>query len=292
MMSKTEVQEHSQLAFEVWKDLWANNAKEVKDLIKTNHEQVLGCYKNKTACLFSYGPSFKKNVEEFKNSELFNNPEVVIGCVDKAFRPIVELGIQPDFVIVADGSVKADWVYGVSDEAIKKTILISNVYANPEWPKLWAKISDPTKILWYLNRDNIDTADRNIENTHKNVYGSAEYFAPFCEYFEVIEAASNVGNSLVVFTRKIFGCYTIKLYGYDYCWKPNTTYYGACDDSKRTFLPSQREIDINNDIVCTTPNMEFSSKWLNQYIQYSWIKFRTKIINMTGMGLVQKGSFT
>ena len=280
-MSMDVVQHHSRIAFEAWKELWKKNCLANKDKICTSHKDFLGIYKDKKAVLFSYGPSFEKNIEEFKALN-WKREDYVIGCVDKAFRPLIERGIIPDFCLIADGSIDAKlWLDGAPKEVFKKTILIANVYCNPGWPSAWARNDSKERILWYLNKDNIAC-------TPNNKWGTAEYFAPIANYYEVIEAGSNVGNSLVIFSRKIFGCRTSYLFAYDYCWG-HGEYYGVETPAKRYLVPSYNVVDNNNDLVFTTTNMEFSAGWLDQYIVHAKQSYGVDIFNLTGRGILKQG---
>lgn len=266
-----EVNHHSNLALEAWRDLWTGNCLKNKDKIVTKHADVQDICKDKIAILISYGPSFEDNVKSIKNSDVAKNRDrYLIGCVDKAFRPLTERGIQPDFCIVADGSVPSDkWLDGVKDEYVKNSKLISNVYGSPGWAQKWSDIAGNKNIFWYLNRDNIETE---------------KLFGPMVDYYETIEAASNVGNSLVVFFTRIFGAKKILLFGYDYSFTDK--YYGTCDNSKRWIYGTKVKIDLRGDLVKCTSNMEFSAKWLENYIIYALEKYGCKIINYTNNGLI------
>jgi len=271
-MTLEEVNRHSNMALEAWRDLWTENCLKNKDKVVNSHKDFLNIYRDKTIVLFSYGPSFEDNVREVLASDVMTNRDnYKIGCVDKAFRPLSERGIQVDFVLVADGSVSAEkWLDGVEDKYIKNSMLISNIYGSPDWVQKWSDIAGNKSIIFYLNKDNI--------KTH-------EIFGPLADYYEVIEAASNVGNSLVVFSAKIFGSKKILLFGYDYSFKDK--YYGTCDNSKRWIYGNLVRTDLRGDLVKSTLNMEFSAKWLENYIIYALERYSSIIINYTNNGLVR-----
>lgn len=278
-LTNEEIQKHSLIAFKVWKQLWIDNCRANKPKIATSQRQILGKFKDKPAILFAYGPSFEENIDYLK-SQNFARDRYVVGCVDKAYRPLCERGIVPDFVLLADGTVDPKkWLYGVDPAFIKQTILLSNVYGQPGWSDFWIKHSSKENIFWYLNKDNIAC-------TPNNRWGTAEFFAPIANYFEVIEAGSNVGNSLVIVTRKIFGCRTIYLMAYDYSWD-HGEYYGTEQPNKRYQMPTNRVVDMNNDIVFSNLNMEFSAQWLDAYIIQAKQLHGTDIINLTGRGILR-----
>lgn len=279
-LTNEEIQKHSLIAFKTWKQLWINNCKANKDKIVTSQRQILGRFKDKPAVLFAYGPSFEENIEYLK-SQNFPRDSYIIGCVDKAYRPLCERGIVADFVLLADASVDPkQWLHGVDPANIKKTMLFSNVYGQPGWSDFWIKHSSKENIFWYLNKDNIPC-------TPNNKWGTAEFFGPLVNFYEVIEAGSNVGNSLVIFARKIFGCRTIYLMAYDYSWSQGE-YYGAELHNKRYQMPTNRVVDMNNKIVFSNLNMEFSSSWLDSYIIQARHLYNTHIINLTGRGILKE----
>jgi len=270
-MDINEVNKHSLTAFNKWKPLWIANCEKNKPFIKTQLTDFLNIYKDETVVLFSYGSSFLKNIEEFKNSNLFG--KVKIGCVDKAFRALVNNGIAPDFVICTDGSIERKWIDGIEDKYIKNCILVSNVYAAPHYIQRWADCDNLNKIAWYLNKDNI--------NTH-------HYFGKIVDYYQVIPAASNVGNSLVVVASQIFGAKNVILYAFDYCWDFDGNYYGAEDHPKKEFLQNLRLIDkYTGKLVCVSSNMDFSSRWLERFIVYSYQNFGVIVVNKTGHGICE-----
>jgi hypothetical protein len=270
-LHETQVIEQSKLAYKVWKQLWENNCEQNFRHIKTSHADILNKYKNKTAILFAFGPSLKENIAEFKRlSDSGKIDNYVIGCVDKAFITLCDNGVQPDFCVIADGSISDKWIINANPENIKKCNLISNVYASPGWIKFWAKHSCDENIFWFLNKDNI--------NTH-------HHFGPKANYFEVIEAASNVGNTMAVFAIKIFGSRKVVLYAYDYSWK-NGNYYGNGNHVRSNVLGTNREIDINGDLVFVSDNMKFSADWLTRYVEYAYQNYGATIINRTGNGIL------
>jgi hypothetical protein len=270
-LHEQQVIEQSKLAYNVWKKLWENNCEQNYAHIKTSHSQILNKYKDKIIVLFAFGPSLADNINEFKeytsNGTLTN---YVVGCVDKAFTTLCDNGVQPDFCVIADGSISIRWIENADPENIKKCSLISNVYASPDWVKLWVKHSSSDNIYWFLNKDNI--------NTH-------HHFSVKANYFEVIEAASNVGNTTCVFAVKIFGGRKVILYGYDYSWK-GLKYYGNGNHTRANVLGTNRELDIHGDLVFVSDNMKFSADWLTRYVDYAYQNYGAEIINRTGNGIL------
>lgn len=272
-MKYKEVEEQSKLAFNVWKNLWIKNITENDKRIETKLSEISNKYTDKKIVIFAYGPSFLENVKSFKESELYGNS--IIMCVDKAFRPLTQNGIQPDFCLIADGQVDSKkWLDGVEDKYIKNSKLISNVYGNPGWSRKWSEIAGNKAIYWYLNKDNI--------KTH-------EFFADYTKYREVIPAASNVSNSCCVLASQIMGSKEIYLYAFDYSWISNKNYYGVDDNYKRAHIGHMRFVDnklIEPDIVWASSNMDFSSRWLETWANFTKTLSGTRWFNMTGNGIL------
>ena len=271
-LTKENVNKHSTLALNMWRDLWKENCLKNKDKIYNSHKDFLNIYKDKIAVLFAYGPSFEDNVNKIKDSDIFiNRDKYVIGCVDKAFKPLCEKGVYPDYCLLADGTISAeDWLHGVDNAHVQNCYLVSNIYGSSGWCQHWNDVAGKEKIIFYLNKDNIK---------------SEEIFGPIAEFYEVIEAASNCGNSLAVFTTKIFGCKTTLLFAFDYGF--TNQYYGTCDSDKRWKFGTNTKIDIHGDLIRNTSNMDFSATWLETYIAYSLEKYKAKIINYTNNGLIR-----
>lgn len=269
------VEMHSMRALTQWRPLWKENCAKNKPKIRTSQRDILGCYRDKSAILIAYGPSFEKNVNELLKSKMYRDKNVVIGCVDKAFSALVKMGVIPDYCIVADGTVSSDeWLEDVPDEAIKRCVLISNIYGAPGWSDRWASVAGCSRIYWYLNKDNV---------------GSHNEFGALVDYYEVIPAASNVGNSLCVFSVQIFGIKNIYLLGYDYSWQIHGNYYGAVDSDKKYFMSGVRKPDINNNLVHTSSNMDFSARWLDRFFNYANYYYKTVFYNCTGAGILRSG---
>lgn len=279
-MQYQEVQKQSKLAFDRWKPLWDENCDKNKTKIITSHKNLLNKYRGKKGVLFAYGPSFKQNIKDLQKMGIHKDSDYVIGCVDKAFKPMVEAGIWPDYCLIADGTVSDKWIENVNPEAIKKSFLISNVYASPKWSDLWIKHSGKSSVFWYLNKDNLNI---NINS----VCGTADYFGGKTDYYEVIPAASNVGNSLVVFSRQILGIKEFYLCAYDYCWYSKGNYYGVIDDDKKYLIGHFRTLDINNEMVWSSTNMDFSCRWLETYIMESKVTRGCVYYNSTDAGILK-----
>jgi Uncharacterized protein conserved in bacteria len=80
----------------IWFNCYMNNIKYMIEGISINHLHNL--FKNKTAIIVSAGPSLSKNITMLKELQ----DKAVIICGGRTLRPLINLGVNADFVCVAD----------------------------------------------------------------------------------------------------------------------------------------------------------------------------------------------
>jgi hypothetical protein len=93
----------------------------------------------------------------------------------------------------------------------------------------------------------------------------------------VIPAATNVSNAMVVFLtqsdniarRNFFGYDKILLIGYDYSWKANGKYYAFDHDGggKRQYMQHSFIVTPSGEFAYTSGNLAFSKDWLEKYVR-------------------------
>lgn len=267
MLKPDEVLKQSQNAFRQWQDVWEANAKRNGDLYrknKTSQKDVLFKGLGKNLLCIAFAPSFENKINEIKEHR---NESTDIACVDKCFGPLMENGIKPQYVFLADAGID----YGKwCDKWIEETediILFANVTSNPEWTYNWKG-----KVIFYVNKDNIET-----EKIYSKLSG--------CD--EMIPASSNVGNTVVVFSTQVMGYDGYFLVGYDYSWKDTENYYAFNDSDKRYWMKHATLIDMNGDMVNTSSNLIFSSRWLTDFYKSVTNQFdNIKIYNCSGTGIL------
>lgn len=198
---------------------------------------------------------------------------------DKSFGYFMERGIQPDYVMLCDASIKYDWI-AKHAEHTAGVKLIATAYANPEWTKAWRG-----DRYFYIPEDAIDSHLELMDIMGKDT--------------RLVPAASNVSNAMLVFfigatnegNMNWSGYDRYLLVGYDYSWRPavagNGTktgkYYAFEDPKPKRFYMNHRTIlDINQDWVHTSENLLFSAKWLISYLG----AFRPPVVNCSGRGLL------
>ncbi|GAH41280.1 unnamed protein product, partial [marine sediment metagenome] len=193
----------------------------------------------------------------------------------------LEFGITPNYVVVSDAQISFK-EYGEIDPKLCKSIkLFISVTGSSEWSTYWVK--NGGEAHYYLNKDNI--------RTHKTF---SEYISFDKAY--LIPASSNVGNTAYVFSVLVLGYSEVLLSAYDYSYKIMGNYYG---NQKKEPLDFNLKIkkhnlnnhftgfDINNDLVQISHNMQFSAKWLIDFIEHMHRQRKCKTINITGAGILR-----
>lgn len=264
MLSADEVLKQSESAFGQWRETWDShaekNGKKFKEDGNAQKDLLFSGAGKKLLCV-GMGPSFETNIEAIKN----RGEGVDIACVDKAFFYLMEQGIKPQYVFLADAGISfADYCEKHLEET-KDIILISNVTANVDWTLNWKG-----KVFFYVNKDNIKTEER---------YGKISG----CN--EVIPAASNVGNSVVVFSAQILGYDEYLLVGYDYCFGYDDNYYAFNDNNKRYWMAHHILMDKRGRMVKTSQNLLFSARWLADFYNTQLKTKGIKVFDCSGKGI-------
>lgn len=247
MLSQKEIVTQSNAAFAIWKDTWASHAKRHAQIRaergNPTQSELVSVGRGRQLLCCGYGPSFEEQIEILLKYKNKLNKEIDVACVDKAFGTLCDHGIIPKYVMLADARTSLDWI-GKHEEKTRESTLLINMGGNPEWAEKWKG-----KIYWYINKDSIQ---------------SEEMFFKITGYNEVIPAASNVGNALIVFATQILGYDKYVLLGYDYSWG-DTNYYAFNNNNKRYFLKDAEAIDNYGNYISTSNNLYFSARWLNDF---------------------------
>jgi len=131
--------------------LWANNIEEnIKNKLWKKHGSVrkdcVGLGKNKALIGVGAGQSFNKNKDILKQvadtdgTRDWEKRNFVIAASNHMYKPLLKMGIIPDFVSLVDGS---DVVMKQLNEDIpecgKNTILLTGLHCSPKVLKEWSK---------------------------------------------------------------------------------------------------------------------------------------------------------
>jgi hypothetical protein len=249
-LSEKEILSQSRTAYAQWKDKWHSHAKINGEIYKKSGKTVTQlAYSGygKQLIIVAMGLSLEDDIEKIKSAQ--TNPLIDIAVVDKGFKTLINHGIKPKYVFLADAGVSFnDWV-GDSLPQTADVTLIANITSNPDWTTQWRG-----PVYFYVNRDNI---------------GTQNIFAPISGCNEMIPASSNVGNSVIVFSVQYLGYDEHLLIGYDFSWNSDGNYYAFTDNNKRYWMKHLQGIGIDGKAIYTSSNLQFSQKWLMDYCTMS-----------------------
>lgn len=238
-----EIKKQSLAAFGQWRRDWISNAKLNKPYLKQSFFRTLGNVgKDKVLFIVANGPSLSQHWNVIKENQHRSH----VLCVDKAFRPLMEHGIVPTYVVLCDANVNYEKYCAGLDTS--KTVLLSNMCGEHNWVKTWKG-----PIFFFINQDSIKS-----ENLFTNITGYQEY----------IPAASNVSNCAIVLAQFVLKYKWNLMTGYDYSW-PLGTYYSTGAEDKECWMASQIFSDVKGNFVRTSSNLVFSNKWISQMFETS-----------------------
>lgn len=268
LLSHEEIRKQSQGVFRQFGEQWKSNAAINAALPRQPAEALRGSGLGRVAVLVAAGASLEGQIETIRK---YRDRFDLFAC-DKAFGILVENGIIPDAVHIADANIPFRWLepYIAKTEGVR---LIATAYANPEWTRVW---KGPR--TFYVNIDSIDS-----QLVFGPILGPGTRFVP---------ASSNISNAMVVFltgcidqVRDNFALYEkYLLVGYDYSWRHDGNYYAFNNPApKRHYMTHMSMLDVNGDVVRTSDNLVFSAKWLWSYLSaYQALP----VVNCSGRGLL------
>lgn len=262
MLTKKETIMQSKRAYDRWGDLWRLNCQHNRNLPRIDSSCLANLGIGKNLLLIANGPSLTKQIDLIKK----NQEKVDIMCVDKAFQILMEHGITPDFVFLADARVSYEVYCEKWIPNTKNICLVSNVNGNPNWGINWQG-----KKTYYVNKDNIK---------------SEKEFGPLSGCTTYIHAASNVSNGQIIYGNQILKYDRFILSGYDFSWPLGGGFYAEDNFStKKEYLNQVRALDIEGNLVCTSENLSFSCRWVEGFI--STKIGGGKVVNATEGGMLQ-----
>lgn len=245
MLNENEVLEQSRNAMRQWQATWEHNA----DVNGIMYRELERTYKDllykgigKTLLCIGFGSSYADNIETVKKYQ----DNVDIACIDKCLGSLIDNGIKPKYVFLADAGVDYEkWCKPWIDKT-EGIYLLTNITANPEWIANWKG-----EVYFFVNKDNIQ---------------SEAIFSKISGCYELIPASSNVGNTQVVFSTQCLGYDEYLLLGYDYGWKDDDKYYAFDEGSdKRYWMKHANMVDGFGNLINTSQNLLFSAKWLSDF---------------------------
>lgn len=246
MLSENDVLKQSRSAMDQWEKVWRSNAKINGEKYKKDgrkHQDLVFAGIGKSLVCIANGPSFEREIETLKQYNTDRQHD--IACVDKCFKSLVDHGVKPDWVFLADAGISykehlEPWINDTEG-----VVLLANVNANTEWTLNWKG-----PVFFYVNKDNIQTE---------------KIFCEISGCYEVIPASSNVGNTVLVFSAQIFGYDEYILLGYDFGWSADDNYYAFEDSPKRHWMAHAVMVDRGGKLFSTSQNLIFSARWLADF---------------------------
>lgn len=258
--------------------IWLPYAEVNSKLEQGNTKELKLSGLGKFCVLAAMGESLQEAIPTLKK---YRDQFDLVTC-DKGFGVLVDNGITPDYVQLADCNIPYEkWLapYVEKTEGVK---LLATCYANTAWTKAWRG-----PRYFYVNRDAIDSQKKFMEIMAKGI--------------RTIPAGSNVSNAMVIFMLGVdensqanwAGYEEYFLTGYDYSWRPQSAeqssdvksgnYYAFNNPfPKRAYMQHRTVLDLMGDISHTSENLLFSAKWLYSYIT----AYNLPVINCSGRGIL------
>jgi hypothetical protein len=265
MLSNEEVLKQSEGAMRQWEDIWKKHAVRNGEILRErgySNQRIFGHGIGRKAICVGFSSGLERKIDELKQA----NNSVDILCIDKAMGYLLDHGIKPKFVYLADAGVDYEkWCEPYIDQT-EDMCLMMNVTANPKWAENWKG-----KIFYFVNQDNIKTE---------------EIFAPLSGCQELVKASSNVGNSVLVHAATYLLYDEYYLIGYDFSWGQNDNYYCGNDSDKRWYMSHHKLIDTQGKMVSTSQNLLFSARWLSDFIKAVLVPQGKKIFNLSKSGIL------
>jgi hypothetical protein len=265
MLSNDEVLKQSEGAMKQWEETWRSHSVKNGEILKDrgySNQLIFGHGVGRKAICVAFSPELEYKIDELKQS----NDSVDILCIDKAMGYLLDHGVKPKFVYLADAGVDYEkWCKPYIDQT-EDICLMMNVTANPVWAENWKG-----KIFYFVNQDNIKTE---------------EIFAPLSGCKELVKASSNVGNSVLVHAATYLLYDEYYLIGYGFSWGPDDNYYCSIDSDKRWYMSHHKLIDTQGKMASTSQNLLFSARWLADFIKAVLAPQGKKIFTLSKSGIL------
>ncbi len=253
MPTPEQITAQSKAAYGQWATQWREHATwhskhKMKDLGDFENQGI-----GKPILCIANGYTFEENIETIK---LLQENVDIMAC-DKTLGLCLQNGIRPTYVLVCDANVSYEKYLEPWKDQLKGITLFSNVCANPQWTE--EKWKD---IYFFVNKD---------------IINSEVEFSALSGCKNMIPAATNVSNAMVVFLTQsdnsgrcnFFGYDKILLIGYDYSWRPDGNYYAfdKLGGGKFNYMRHMYLKNLNDTYCYSSGNLAFSAEWLEKYIK-------------------------
>lgn len=266
MLSQNEVLNQSKNAMKQWENVWREHAKTNGEIMRAkalSNQRFFGHGIGKKLICVAASPGTDKFLDTLRQKTEFFD----IACVDKAYGYLVDNGIIPQFVYVADANVSYEKYGEPWIDKSDKVCIILNVCANPKWAQNWKG-----NVFYVVNQDNIQT-----EKLFGGISGCRE----------IVKASSNVGNSVLVHAATYLLYDEYYLIGYEMSWGDDDTYYIGQDSDKRWYMNHIQILNNDGEMVNTSHNLMFSMRWLQDFINAELYQKKKRIYSATRRGILK-----
>lgn len=253
-LSSDDIKKQSDSAYGQWAPQWRDHAKQHSKYEMKNFEDLRLTGLGKPLLLIGNGYSFEENIDLIKE---YSGKIDILAC-DKTIGHLLERDIKVKYCMVCDANVSYEKYLEKYKDKLNETVLIMNVCGNPKF----AENGNWKDKYFFVNKD---------------VLNSEKEFGEISGCPNVIPAATNVSNAMLVFATQsdekgrinFLGYDKLLLTGFDYSWKMGGSYY-AFDKSaggKQNYMRHALGWDSNGDFAYTSNNLQFSAKWLADYVK-------------------------
>lgn len=271
MPSKEEILNQSKNAYGQWAPQWREHCKRHKKFEMKSLNNFQGSGVGKAILCVANGYSLEKNIDTIKE----NQHKVDILACDKTLGHLINHGIKPTYMMLADANVSYEKYMKPYEDQLQDTILFSNVCANPEW----THNGNWKDICFYVNKDIINSE---IEFSQLSGCGN------------IICAGTNVSNAQIILLtqsdekgkRNFFGYDKMILIGFDYSWTSEKYYaFDHTGDGKDNYMRHIYLINNSGQYCFSSENLLFSSRWLADYIRI----YELPVVQCSGNSILNLG---
>lgn len=161
------------------------------------------------------GPSLSRNGSDLIHAK----GHIPILAVDAALPMLIDLGVEPDFVMVIDTTAKQTKFWAHIAEKVKRRItMLAIACCHPDVLRTW-----PAESLYFFNSSG-ESADEEIQLEYGQDFGS-------------LPIGGNVSTGLHSFAKLFLGCDPIIMVGHDFAYPCLDEYYargGITDNIPRS----------------------------------------------------------
>ena len=227
-------------------DLWFSNARANRARLKDYGwacDAFQGKYKRKAAIMLGASPAIRKQLDKLR--ELQNDNDFVLIGITSGLEFMVENGIRPKYVMIADADPKMARFWDKLDpEATKDSTLIASVCTHPDMLDKWK--GDIKFICIFTDNDKLN---KKLLKWYGNINGTGHFF----------HAISSQYNTGAAFAMLVFETQILIFVGQECGFKDNNVgYYPDREDHKDKQIRAPH-IDIYGDVYYTNHSL-FSLK--------------------------------